>query len=277
MKKVLLYHGYHLVFIALIIPQVTFAAWWNPTTWFNRERAIIEPAMTKNESSMTDPEIIEKEIIKEIPVEKTVTIENPAQSQKIKELVSQLEEANKTIRNLRAQIENLQTQIVALSATSKPSPSSVSIQQRQEPSVRTDYNKYANVKIRDYAINPPLYLGRNITLRWGLVTGFTPAVDPVSDSQYIHVVDYNASPLEPDEVVLKIDDLENYAKASTQLEVGGLVNVNGVGVKSEEFKVVGGNSGQYTKYKPTVLVERLFKCTVGPSCDGVAPYLIFSK
>lgn len=88
MKKIL-----SLALLALIIPQITFAAWWNPLSWFSNEAQVVEirpnqqsyenqqeevggdnsPDLFKNEPPIIEPKIIEKEVIKEVPVEKIIT------------------------------------------------------------------------------------------------------------------------------------------------------------------------------------------------------------
>ena len=281
-----------------MIPQLVFAAWWNPLTWFTSElpatksEPIQQPKIDQqseavdndplnlfnDEPPITESKIIEKETIKEVPVEKRVVVNDPDQAQKIKELTAQLDQANKTIASLKSQITYLQTQVNTLSAISKPSPSSVptTATKAAEP---IDYSKYAKVDISSYAKNPLPYLGQPISVKWGSVVCFSPAIDPNTGSSYINIIDYKTGLLQ-DEVALKVESVEDFNQATHggyELKIGDLVNIYGIGAKSEEFKIVGGSSGSYTKYKPVIVLQRLLKCpTEGDKCDG-APYFIFSK
>lgn len=61
--------------VILIIPQISHASWWNPATWFNSPTVYNEANVNNTiESTKTPPKpiVIEKEVIKEVPVEKIV-------------------------------------------------------------------------------------------------------------------------------------------------------------------------------------------------------------
>ena len=103
MKKYLL----SLVIIVAIVPQVTFAVWWNPASWF--EKSVAEEKTTGQEtapapsvsSEQTSPtvtqqvtervieRIIEKPVVQEKVVTKTITVDNPELQKRIDELVAE--------------------------------------------------------------------------------------------------------------------------------------------------------------------------------------------
>lgn len=103
MKKYLL----SLVVIISIVPQVTFAVWWNPASWFEKptiEEKIIEQETTEVtgvSSEQTSPttaqqvtervieRIVEKPVIQEKVVTKTITVDNPELQKRIDELVAE--------------------------------------------------------------------------------------------------------------------------------------------------------------------------------------------
>lgn len=73
-----------ILILSITLPQLASAVWWNPTTWFKSEvkfeAPVKEQADFYSEQQFTnEPEVVEREVIKEIPVEKTITktIDNP--------------------------------------------------------------------------------------------------------------------------------------------------------------------------------------------------------
>lgn len=120
---------------ALVVPQLASAAWWNPMTWFEGSKS--EPVTpvntdeqteevqtnTKSASSNVLPpvetKVIEKQVIKEIPVEKViekvvtksdqaVIDENNLLKSKIKNLETQILGYAKEINSLKAKIQELE-------------------------------------------------------------------------------------------------------------------------------------------------------------------------
>lgn len=85
--------------IAIVIPQVASAVWWNPFSWFESEETFINKvkyqATTTEEKieSQTEP-IIEtkdepKPVIQEKIIEKTITVDNPELQKKINALLQE--------------------------------------------------------------------------------------------------------------------------------------------------------------------------------------------
>ena len=131
---------------AVTVPQIVFATWWNPASWFEEKKVensqSIEEFVTQQtpESisenttlpSKQEPEIIEKTVIKEVkvPVEKIVekVIIKPDQSvinennllkNKIKDLETQIARYVTEINSLKAKIEILETPLTQTSGRGK--------------------------------------------------------------------------------------------------------------------------------------------------------------
>ncbi len=124
--------------VYLTIPQLVSAIWWNPISWFeakgleivqpinNKSQSEIELSTndnTKDKSSATETKIVEKEIIKKIPVEKIVkkviTIpdqsivnENNQLKTKIKELENEIAELKKDENLIEIKKKNLTAEII---------------------------------------------------------------------------------------------------------------------------------------------------------------------
>lgn len=275
------------------------AAWWNPFSWGTKRSETPQPAAPEQGQKNVDREqllqtILEKD--REIEVLKNNNIQtvqdvpavNKADSPsktdpQIRTLQMALDNANRTIKDLRAQVESLKAQIAILSSaqkTTQPSPSvSKPVSQPTEP-VQINYSSYPNLgTTRFYAKNPLPYFGKPIMLKDGLVAGFSPAVDPATDSSYVRLVDYTGTPADLGEVALKLDDVGDFTETAKQLKSGDRVIVYGigarsVGVKSGEFRTAGGGSSLFiAEYIPVIILQRILKC--GKDCDD--PYFIFSK
>ncbi len=80
MKKVLI-----LALTLTLIPQVTLAAWWDPSSWFGSNN---NRANTIESTPQIAPTVVTKETIREIPVEKIVN--NPELLREIDDLKSQI-------------------------------------------------------------------------------------------------------------------------------------------------------------------------------------------
>lgn len=119
---------------AIVIPQIASAVWWNPASWFKEKTPIdiplnegTEQVSTTSKMSTTEPQIIEKEIIKEVPVEKiiekivtkpdqSVINENNSLKNKIKELEIKLQALQATSTQCFVDLNKLQERIKELEA-----------------------------------------------------------------------------------------------------------------------------------------------------------------
>jgi hypothetical protein len=106
--------------IGVFIPQVTFAAWWNPATWFKSETIVnqvptstveVKAEVTK-EISVEEPVETIKEVIKEVPVEKIVTkTETKFEYKDNPELIKQINTLKAKIADLMSSNASLTTQL----------------------------------------------------------------------------------------------------------------------------------------------------------------------
>lgn len=128
MKKIL-------VFTGLITPVITYAAWWNPASWFGHipqcepvivkeivevEKIVEVPVYATTTATTTEyitvekPVEITKEVIKEVPVEKIVekivTEDNP-------ELLARISELEAENNSLQSHIVNLENTIRVIEDT----------------------------------------------------------------------------------------------------------------------------------------------------------------
>ena len=88
----------YIIALLILIPSVTFASWWNPTTWFQKE-----------------------EVIQEIVSEQVAPIQaiEPQTEQETKTIIeyrTQVVTDNSSVASLQAQIASLNAQIVTLTA-----------------------------------------------------------------------------------------------------------------------------------------------------------------
>lgn len=105
----------------ILIPQVTFASWWNPFSWSKNSKEninVIEPTSvlstdksdSKIETKPKETKVIEKVVAK--PVIQTITVQDPALQARINALI--LENSN-----LKAEIERLKKANESLNAEPK--------------------------------------------------------------------------------------------------------------------------------------------------------------
>ena len=110
MKKSFIKITIAVILTIIITPQTSLAVWWNPSTWFSVKEQINQNTDRENIPTVepTQPVIIEKEVIREVPVEKiilrpvekivekiitkTEKVDNPLLLKKIEDLT---EEVNK--------------------------------------------------------------------------------------------------------------------------------------------------------------------------------------
>jgi hypothetical protein len=141
-RKILL--GSFSVFCLLIIPSITFAAWYNPFTWFTpdapKSEIVLEeqtvptttPRVSAASSAAPDPVIqyVEKPVIKEVVKTVMQTVENPivrqqlqdtlaknnkltSQIQEYQNLIKQYESANQQLNSKYADAVGVVAQCVA--------------------------------------------------------------------------------------------------------------------------------------------------------------------
>lgn len=105
------------VFCLLIIPSITFAAWYNPFTWFTpsapKSEVVLEehtistttPAVSTVSPATPDPVIqyVEKPVIKEVVKTVTQTVEDPAVRQQLNDALAK----NTQLTNQVQQYQNL--------------------------------------------------------------------------------------------------------------------------------------------------------------------------
>lgn len=81
-----------ILIIVLLLPQIAFAAWWNPFSWFTRGNtpAVIEEKLDKKEGtdiqSNKEAQVKQGPDVRERIVEKTIIVDNPELQKKINEL-----------------------------------------------------------------------------------------------------------------------------------------------------------------------------------------------
>lgn len=112
-----------LLLAVMVTPQLAFASWWNPTTWFQAQvqsesdnKAKLDkifktptpvPASSTTTKTLDEifgnntPKSVEKAVIK------TVTIDNPEQAKEIIDLTKKLAEASTTIDSLNQKIADM--------------------------------------------------------------------------------------------------------------------------------------------------------------------------
>ncbi|OGG72843.1 hypothetical protein A3A38_02645 [Candidatus Kaiserbacteria bacterium RIFCSPLOWO2_01_FULL_53_17] len=121
-QKILL--GSLFVFSLLIIPSVTFAAWYNPFTWFTpvapQSEIVLEeqtiPTTTPIATAASDPVIqyVEKPVIKEVVKTVTQTVEDPIVRQQLQDALAkntQLTNQIQEYQNLVKQYESANQQL----------------------------------------------------------------------------------------------------------------------------------------------------------------------
>ena len=88
----------YIIALLILIPSVTFASWWNPTTWFQKEVVIQKQAR----------EIVSEQVAPIQAVE--------SETKTIIEYRTQVVTDNSSVASLEAQIASLNAQIVTLTA-----------------------------------------------------------------------------------------------------------------------------------------------------------------
>lgn len=101
------------LFISIILPNLAFASWWNPSTWFQKPEAQVVDKVVETPIE----KIVEKPIEKTFT--KTVTVDNPDQAKQIKDLSEQVEVFQKSVSDKDAEITDLKTKLDNSSAYGK--------------------------------------------------------------------------------------------------------------------------------------------------------------
>lgn len=94
-----------LFFILILIPSVSFAAWWNPFSWGNRETVEVENINEEEilqESVQEEEKALLKVSEKEVEI-KTVFTTDPSMSKMIEELIAENKKLRLEIAELRKQ------------------------------------------------------------------------------------------------------------------------------------------------------------------------------
>jgi predicted RNase H-like nuclease (RuvC/YqgF family) len=103
-----------------LIPSIAMASWWNPISWFSKEKQetqvtlpIEEPVATKTDTEQRrnedKKEVIEKVVEK--PVVKTITVQDPALQKQINSLIEEISSLKSKINDLSEENENLKDEI----------------------------------------------------------------------------------------------------------------------------------------------------------------------
>jgi len=107
MKKYILYA----VVLGALIPSVTFAAWYNPFSWFKKPQTSI--------SSPTEPVVENIQVPSKPVITNTITVENPKLQAQINALIQSNTDLQVQLSAITAKYNTLVSQNIALSAQVK--------------------------------------------------------------------------------------------------------------------------------------------------------------
>jgi chromosome segregation ATPase len=88
----------YIIALLILIPSITFASWWNPTTWFQKE------------------EVIQEIVSEQVAPIQAIEPETEQETKTIIEYRTQVVTDNSSVASLEAQIASLNAQIVTLTA-----------------------------------------------------------------------------------------------------------------------------------------------------------------
>jgi hypothetical protein len=141
-----------IAFLAFAIPQITFAAWWNPISWFVQEDGVTTKYTLQATTSVDIPSVVDepltqptvesvtipvvKEVIREVPVIKTVTVEKFVQDPT---LLSQIESLKAQINTLKAQLVDANSKQCTVSGSNNTSTNTGSSGQTTNQSTSITY------------------------------------------------------------------------------------------------------------------------------------------
>jgi hypothetical protein len=101
------------ILLAIFIPQVVLAAWWNPISWFvpkSEEGEIIQTDQVEDKSSDNSPEPSIQNDVAEKVVEKVITIDNPELQKQINALIAENTSLKRQTASLAEQVRMLSGQ-----------------------------------------------------------------------------------------------------------------------------------------------------------------------
>jgi hypothetical protein len=113
--------------IGILLPQITFAAWWSPASWFNKDTPTQEQVRIENKESTTnkdtqtpvakiDPKPAE---VKERVVTKVIKVDNPELQTKIDSLTKQNNDLLAQLNSCRMQSSMQASQPIKVSTTAE--------------------------------------------------------------------------------------------------------------------------------------------------------------
>ena len=287
--------------VLLIIPSVTFAAWWNPATWFPQEtiQSKSSSADANNQNLLNRISELEKKVDEQGTqgVSTTPTVISSSSNsdtilqEKVDSLTSSVSSLQSKLSSVQGQLKTAQSNYASCQAnlasslqsttvvpapviqtTSSPAPSADTVTQHNTP---FDYNNYVKVNISDFIKNPSSYIGWGTLILTSTVDDFLGAGDRGVENNYIEITDAHTTSLTPDKMMVQFDNANDYNKAIYSLSKGDLVDVWGVGLPSKQFRTVG-SSDSSSSYEPVIQLQRIDKCN-GTSCAYGNTTYVFSK
>jgi len=284
---------YFLVLVAIFIPSVAFASWWNPSTWFKSDTT----STSNNQQQLLDRISELEKKVNEIPQTKpqsTTTVPSTATTQvsdnsdKLNIKVDSLTTDNKSLRAKLASLEskyaicqaslteNTNNSVVV---TPPAVPAQVPIQTPLTPTQRNkpyDYANYPNVNISDYVKNPSNWRGWGTEILVGQVNDFMAAGDRGVENNYIEITDVSTTAsVPPDKMMILVPDDSDYTKIVYDLKKGDMIDVWGIGTPSQQFHTVG-SSDSSSSYEPVISVQRIDRCR-STSCATGNTIVVFMK
>ena len=263
--------------ILTLTPAVTFASWWNPTTWNTSAPAAVS----------TD------------------------QSSQISVLVAQITSLQQTIEEQKSEITSLNSKIALISATTSsatttngqkvikvtkylacPAPVSQSVistaPTKPTPvqaivptasvlsAINPDYESYQSVLFADYLKNPYAYNNQNIVVAAN-IDSFIPFGSSGYNAGYLKLGNGSNA------VMVQISNPNDYTQITnkdTGVSSGSLVLIYGMTAStSQQFQVPSTTGAPYTAYFPVINLNRIDRCPFSASCkkDSGQNIYLFSK
>ena len=123
-----------------------------------------------------------------------------------------------------------------------------------------DLSGYNGLNVLDYIKNSVASLNKPVQIINAIVVGFSQG-----SSNFIQVIDGNDTSSLPDDMNLRIENINDYTNITNELTKYDRILVYGFGAEKVKFNILG-NGGSYESYQPVIDVDALYKCSKSTSC-----------
>jgi hypothetical protein len=264
------------VAILNFIPSVTFASWWNPTTWGSTSDQIV--SLNAQITSL----------------QQTIAQQNSEISNLNTTITSLASATSSAPTTTSPKVTTVTKYLPCPAATVQPTtpvavaPKPVPVQPAPTPTAPVvppvtasspNYSNYEPVPTSSFILNPSAYAGQPIVIT-GPILKFIPFGSSQYNAGFVEIGGGDST----DTVMLQVTSTAEYTTIVQQptvlqeIDPGDTAIAYGIGSTTAQFQVLSATGVPYNTYFPVISLDRIDKCSLSLGCTENSPHIgIFAK